>query len=316
MLRQIELAGPVQAKPVQFDGDWLVADTFGNVVRLDSEYSPVWATPYGAGAAIYRAPLKVGDHLILSTGADTVIGIDFATGTWQWSFTREIARGALDLAILGSPAAVQSGDEVVVGFSDGSVLGLDPMTGVERWREQIGGGKFPDIQAEALIVGDLIISGAFGGPLVALDANTRERRWENAEAGATSSMTEADGMIYTTDLQGRLLCLDVATGTERWKWEYKEAQLGAPVRVGGSILVGDVGGTLHALDRFEGTVQWSYRPMDGTRLAGVAAPVAVAGRQVLFTTAGGSLRSLIAEQLWGGEKNEEPAHRSDRSLGW
>jgi outer membrane protein assembly factor BamB len=316
MLERVELAGPVQAKPVQLDGDWLVADTFGNVVRLDADFSPVWTSAYGAGAAIYRAPVKVGDQLILSTGADTVVGIDFATGTWQWSFTREIARGALDLAILGSPAAVQSGEEVVVGFSDGSVIALDPKNGVEQWREQIGSGKFPDIQAEALVVGDLIITGAFGGPLVALDAKTRERRWENAEAGATSVMTEAGGMIYTTDLQGRLLCLDSSTGLEVWKWEYKEAQLGAPVRVGGSILIGDVGGTLHAVDRFDGSLQWSYQPMDGTRLAGIAAPVTVSGRQVLFTTAGGSLRSLIAEELWGGLRDEEPAHRPDRSLGW
>lgn len=316
MLEWIDLAGPVQAKPVQFEGDWLVADTFGNVQRLDADLSPVWSTPYGAGAAIYRAPVKIGDQLILSTGADTVIGIDFATGTWQWSFSREIARGALDLAILGSPAAVQSGEDVVVGFSDGSVIALSPTTGVERWREQIGNGKFPDIQAEALVVGDLIITGAFGGPLVALDAKTRERRWENTEAGATSVMTEAGGMIYTTDLQGRLLCLDTATGTEVWKWEYKEAQLGAPVRVGGVILVGDVGGTLHGLDRFDGSLQWSYQPMDDTRLAGVTAPVSVSGRQVLFTTAGGSLRSLIAEELWAGQQSEEPAHRSDRSLGW
>jgi hypothetical protein len=36
----------------------------------------------------------------------------------------------------------------------------------------------------------------------------------------------------------------------------------------------------------------------------------------LFTTAGGSLRSVIAEKLWGGNQQEEPAHRADRNLGW
>jgi len=316
VLKRVDLPGPVQATPVQLDGDWVIADTFGNVQRFDADFAPVWTASYGSGAAIYRAPIKVGDQLILSTGSDTVIGIDFATGLWQWSFTREIARGSLELAILGSPAAVLAGSEVVVGFSDGSLAGLDPVSGVERWREQIGDGKFPDVQAEVLIVGDLIISGAFGGPLVALDMQTRERRWVNSEAGATSAMVEAGGYIYTTDLQGRLLCIDVADGREVWKWDYKEAQFGAPVRVSGTILVGDVGGTLHALDRFEGKLQWTYRPMDGTRLAGVTAAVAVDGRQVLFTTAGGSLRSVIAEKAWGGNQEEEPAHRADRNLGW
>jgi len=56
--------------------------------------------------------------------------------------------------------------------------------------------------------------------------------------------------------------------------------------------------------------------MDGSRVAGVTAAVTIEGRQLLFTTAGGSLRSLIAEKLWGGDQAEEPAHRSDRNLGW
>jgi outer membrane protein assembly factor BamB len=316
LLRTVDMAGPVQASPLLVDGDWVVADTFGNVQRFDADFVPVWDEAYGAEAAIYRAAIRVGDMLVISTGADTVVGLDFDTGIWKWSFTRDIARGSLELAILGSPSAVLAGEDLVVGFSDGSISGLNPASGVERWREQIGGGKFPDIQAEALVIDDLIVSGAFGGPLVGLDAATRARRWENSEAGATSAMVHAGGFIYTTDLQGRLLCIDAADGREVWKWDYKEAQFGAPVRAGGSILVGDVGGTIHAIDRFDGSAQWTYRPMDGTRLAGVTAALAIEGRQVLFTTAGGTLRSLIAEELWGGGQQEEPAHRPDRSLGW
>jgi len=310
------MPGPVQAAPIQVDNDWVVADTFGNVQRFDSDWIPVWETPYGAGAAIYRSPIRVDDLLVLSTGADTVIGIDVETGQWDWGFTREVARGSLELAILGSPSAVLAGNQVVVGFSDGSISGLDPSRGVEVWRDQVGGGKFPDVQAEALVVGDLLISGAFGGPLVAFDIETRARRWENQEAGATSAMIEAGGFIYTTNVQGKLLCIETSTGREVWQWEHKEAQFGAPVRAGGSILVGDVGGTLHAIDRFDGSLQWTYRPQDGTRLGGVTAAATIDGRQVLFTTAGGSLRSLIAERLSGGPQPEEPGQRPDRVLGW
>jgi outer membrane protein assembly factor BamB len=315
-LQSVAMPGPVQAHPIQVGDDWIVADTFGNVQRFDASWTPVWETPYGAGAAIYRAPILVGDLLVFSTGADTVLGVHVETGVSEWSFTREVARGSLELAILGSPSAVVAGDHVVVGFSDGSISGLDPKIGVERWREQVGGGKFPDVQAEALVVGDLLVAGAFGGPLVALDIATRTRRWENPTAGATSAMTLAGGMIYTTDVQGRLVCIDATNGQEVWKWEYKDAQLGTPVRAGGSILVGDVGGTVHAVDRFEGTLQWSYQPTDGTRLAGVAAAVTIDGRQVLFTTSGGSIRSLIAAELSGGAQPEQPSQRPDRSLGW
>ena len=162
----------------------------------------------------------------------------------------------------------------------------------------------------------MLVLAGFGGPIVALDAETKKQRWMNAEAGATSAMILGGDFIYTTDVQGRLICLEVQTGRQVWSWQYKEAQFGAPVRAGGSILVGDVGGTLHAVDRFEGTPQWRYTPADGTRISGIAAQPLVVGRQVLFTTAGGTIRSLIAERGVGQDDTEEPPNRRDRSVGW
>jgi outer membrane protein assembly factor BamB len=111
-------------------------------------------------------------------------------------------------------------------------------------------------------------------------------------------------------------CLDADTGEAVWTFEKENAQFGALTRSGGSILVGDVIGTLYAIDRFEGDEQWRFRPRDGTRLMGVAAVPAVDGRQVLFPSAGGTLWSLVAGSSSLTDDSEEPAARPDRSLGW
>jgi len=317
LVARVETQGPVQARPLRLEAGWLVADSFGDVIRLDDELQPVWEQPWSAGGAIYRSPVLHDDTFLVATGADTVAAVGLEDGKWRWGYSRDVPRGSQELAILGAPAPVVVGDEVVVGFSDGWVVGLQIGTGRALWQAQVGEGKFPDIQAEVIdYYGELLIAAAFGGPVLALDATTHQVRWTSSESAATSSMTMAGGYLYTSDTQGRVRCLDPETGEVVWTYDQPDAQFSTPVRAGGSILVGDVTGTLHALERFEGTEQWKFEPMDGTRLAGVAAAPALDGRQVLFPTAGGRLWSLVAERGAGVDDSEEPAVRPDRVFGW
>ncbi len=312
----VATAGPVQAPPTKLEDGWLVADSFGSVLRLDADLNPVWSEPFRAGGAVYRSPTIAGDRALVTTAADQVVAVTLADGQWSWAYTRDVPRGATELAILGAPAPLFTGAEVVAGFSDGAVVGLDPSSGRELWSAKVGDGKFPDVQAEILHHGDLYIAAAFGGPVVGLDARTHAVRWIASEAAATSTMVLAGGYLYTSDTQGRVRCLDADTGEAVWTFEEENAQFGPPARAGGSILVGDVVGTLYALDRFEGTEQWRFRPMDGSRLNGVAAAPATDGRQVVFPSAGGTLWSLVAGSSSAPDDSEEPSSRPDRVLGW
>ncbi len=313
----VDTEGPVQAAPVALpDGGWVVVDSFGTMQRLNAALEPVWNEPYRVGGAVYRSPTLSGDEVLVSTVSDSVVAVGLDDGAWRWAYTRDVPRGSQELAILGAPAPVVIGDEVVIGFSDGAIVGLQPGTGRELWAAQVGTGKFPDIQAEVIDNGDIMIAAAFGGPVVGLDATSHQVRWVSEESSATSTMVMAGGYLYTADTQGRVRCLDPDTGEAIWTFDKENAQFGPPVRAGGSILVGDVTGTLYAIDRFEGTEQWKFIPRAGTRLAGVAAPPVVVGRQVLFPSAGGTLWSLVGGAGSSPDDSEEPAVRGDRILGW
>lgn len=312
----ITTEGPVQAPPTPIDGGWLVVDSFGFMLRLDSDLNEVWKEPFRVGGAVYRSPVLAEDVALVTTASDSVVAVGLADGAWKWAYTRDVPRGATELAILGAPAPLYTGAEVVTGFSDGAVVGLDPNSGRELWSARVGEGKFPDVQAEVLAHGDLYIASAFGGPVVALDSRTHAVRWIAEDAAATSTMILAGGYVYTSDTQGRVRCLDADTGEAVWTFEIENAQFGPPTRAGGSILVGDVVGTLYSLDRFEGKEQWRFRPTDGSRLMGVAAAPAVDGRQIVFPTAGGTLWSLVANSSTISDDSEEPAARPDRVLGW
>ena len=341
--KTVPTAGPVQATPVPLfideerkvlapvagtdqivetvemvsvlDG-WLVADTFGNVLRLDRNMEPVWDAPYAAGGAIYRAPVLQGDVVLLSTARDQVAAITLSDGSWIWSYKRDVARTSMELAILGSPSPVVTPDAIIAGFSDGSVVGLDPATGRMRWETRVGDGQFPDIEAEPLLIDDVLVVAAYDGPILGMDPKTRRVLWTVEDSGAVSSMEEASGSVVTSDSKGRVKSINAATGEVEWTWEKKGRLFGPPRRAGGSILVADVDGTLFALDRYEGTLQWRYRPSDGGRLAGIATSITVHGRQVVFPTSGGKLISLISESGIVSDLSEEPGVRSDRPLGW
>ncbi len=343
LVRRIDTEGPVQARPVPLvlqtetevqvplagtdhmvtrtqitveQQGWLIADTFGTLLRLDVDLEPVWEAPYRAGSGIYRAPVVDGDQILLATTRDQIQSVSLADGVWRWTYKREVARTSMELAILGAPAPVVDGEEVIAGFSDGAVAGLDRSSGRARWEVRVGDGQFPDIEAEVIVHQSVIIAAAFGGPVLGLDRTTRRVLWTVQDAGAVSTMEIADGAIYTSDSKGRVHSIDAMTGEVAWTWEVPNKIFGPPRRAGGSILVGDVDGTLYALDRFEGTRQWRFVPPDGTRLAGVATAASVYGRQILFPSAGGQLFSLIAESGTMSDRSEAPAHRTDRQAGW
>jgi len=343
LVRTLETTGPVQAPPVPLlletetevqvplagtnhmvtrtqvtveHQGWLIADTFGSVWRLDPDLEPVWDAPYSAGSGIYRAPVVDGDQILLGTTKDQIQAIGLDDGAWRWSYKRDVARTSMELAILGAPAPIVDGEEVIAGFSDGVLAGVDRTSGRVRWEVRVGDGQFPDIEAEAIVDDGVLVAAAFGGPVLGLDRTTRRVLWTVEDAGAVSSMELADGMLYTSDSKGRVHSIEVSTGAVQWTWELPNKILGPPRRAGGSILVGEVDGTLYALDRFDGKRKWRFIPPDGTRLAGVATAPAVVGRQVLFPSASGTLWSLIAESGTVSNRSEEPAHRTDRVVGW
>ncbi|MBJ94314.1 MAG: hypothetical protein CMP23_07510 [Rickettsiales bacterium] len=315
-LSELPTSGPVQAPAVALaDGGWLVADVYGQLQRLDEALQPVWAEPYEAGAAIYRRPVVDEDQVLVSTADDQVIAVSLEDGSYRWSHRRAVARAEQELAILGSPAPVVHEGLVFAGFSDGYVVAMKRDNGAELWAVAVGTGPFPDIQAEPVVYGGSLVAAGFGGPTLAIDLETQAIRWR-VESGATASMVLSDSTIYASSSRGALIAIDPERGEQLWSWEPKDRQLGEPLRVGSSLLVGDTQGTLYAIDRYEGVERWRYRPSDGTRLSGVAAAPLVAGGQVLFVSAGGTLHSLVGAKPASWDLSEEPARRADKVFGW
>ncbi|WP_306599271.1 PQQ-binding-like beta-propeller repeat protein [Geothrix sp. 21YS21S-2] len=155
-----------------------------------------------------------------------------------------------------------------------------------------------------------------GDDIIRMDLDTARKAWSVTQKGAF--LREVPGALFLVTQDFRILCLDPATGAQRW-----EAQLGkeggaefhkgnlsilqsafkGPVLAGDRVLVGTFGGSLfkgttgslYALDLATGKTLWTVAAEDGVENLPV-----VAGDKVYFGGKAACYKVDLAtgEQLW------------------
>ena len=186
--------------------------------------------------ASWLGPTRDGRATGGGLGAERAVGFEVA---WK----RSLGLGYTGIALAGGRA--------VTMFADGKkdfVVALDPKTGEERWRYEIG-DMFP----------------ARGG----------------SEGGPNSFPVVADGVVYGLSAAGHLFALQDKDGKELWKLRIDESLGGRPAMFGfstvplvaGDVLFvqvgGDKGNSLVGFDRKTGKVLWNT----GDDKAGYGSPI-------------------------------------------
>src|SRR5829696_2637371 len=82
----------------------------------------------------------------------------------------------------------------------------------------------------------------------------------NAGEVVDSSAAIADGVVYIGGGDGDLFALDLATGTQRWKYSTGNIIGESSAAVGpGAVYIGDLGGVFHAVNRTDGKPLWTFK---------------------------------------------------------
>jgi len=129
--------------------------------------------------------------------------------------------------------------------------------------------------------------------LIGVDnVDTLEEKWNFDEAAVTSTTALVDGVAYFGDWNGIVHAVEAATGDEVWRADTTGGMSslsgsevsGSPIVTDTQVFVGNGVGKLIAIDREDGSVQWSVETGDAGNMKLWGSPT-VAGDVVMIGTA-------------------------------
>ncbi len=205
---------------------------------LDLDGKRLWQTKisdylvhqgYGSSPAIF------GELVIVSAdnkGPDggAVCGLDRATGEVVWRHARA------SLPNYPSPVILEVAGKVQLFLSGtDKVTSLDPASGKVNW--EIDGATTECVTSTPTDGKHIYTSGGYPKNHVAAVAADGSGRvvWETNDRVYVPSMLVRDGYLYATMDGGVALCLDAATGEEKWKGRLGGTFSASPVLVGDRI---------------------------------------------------------------------------------
>ncbi len=307
LVHELPTQAPVVSAPVLTDEMLYVTDAAGYTSaflrdRLEGGL-PAWT--HFSGAPILSSPTVVDGVVYVTNVDDLVYALDAKTGDLKWRHAHKLeAVRVAELELFGAPRPVIEGDQVLVGFSDGYLVGLGAADGTPRWSAGIGEGVYPDLIAPPQPVGTSVVVGGYSEPLVSLDPATRSVQWR-LEVGSASPFTLEGETLWHPGPDGILRRIDARSGNVVWEWDSGTGgSITQPIPTAQGLLVASSEGSMYLVDPDAGTTRWSFDP--GYLLTGISGPPAVDGSTVYAVSNGGILYAFR-----GGE-----ASRPSRTEDW
>lgn len=254
-------------------------------LALDADPQRVWRTSIGAGSSGRRqltdTPIVVDGRVFVIDTAATVSAIDARNGKRLWSRDIRPEKKIYKKVSFGGGVSYGNG-HVIATTGYGVVAALDPETGREVWRNNIG---VPLRGAPAIADGRVFVN-TYDNQLFALTASSGEELWSYAgiieSAGLLGAATPAvaGGAVIAAFASGELFALAVENGRVTWSDTLTRtgrmtplASLsdidGSPVIDRGMVFAISHGGRMAGIDLRSGERLWE-RNVGGVHMPWVA----------------------------------------------
>lgn len=287
-LWQRALKLPISGGPGAAAGLVVVGTSKGEVIALsDKDGSERWRIHINA--EILAAPAIDADIVAVRSVDGRLHGLSAADGTERWSVDQQVPR----LSLRGNSPPTLAGDLAVCGFDNGRVVAVIRSNGTTAWEavasQQKGSSelqRLADVDAGVVADGDDLFAVGYQGRVLRIARETGEVIWGRDLSSYRGLAVDADG-VYVSTSDGDIVRLDRRTGAEQWRQKGLERrQISAPTLYGGRLVVGDLDGVVHWLDRANGN--FIARETIGHKRRISNAPL-VAGAQLLVFSESGEL---------------------------
>jgi len=245
---------PVTGGPGADENLVLVGTSEGDVLALISESGEeAWRAK--VSSEILSSPREADGVVIVRTIDGKIFALDAASGDRLWIYDRTVP----NLTLRGTSTPVIANGLVIAGFDGGRVTALELKTGkliweakvaIPRGRSQLE--RMVDIDSQPLIVGDTIYVTTFQANVSALSLESGQVLWQRDISSHSELSADAE-YLYVTDYIGNVWALDRFSGGSVWKQDkLAHRNVTGPAILGDKIIVGDLEGYLHWLDKETG----------------------------------------------------------------
>lgn len=276
-----DLGNPVLASPIVADGTVYIGSTNRRLYALDAATGQErWTLTVGGWIV---APVAYRDDRVAVASQDGLLHIvEAKTGRIRFVYDA-------GWPIMGSPAIHE--DQVLIVSHRGTVWSLDWNSStypLERlwWAARVNlfvWGLLPSVPSQQGAIWASSI-----GDSVALSPAT------------------AHNAVFAASSGGKVVSLDIGTGSERWATKLDQKITAGPIVTGNTLLVGSEDGILYALDSLTGKEEWNFKT--GGKIS--ASPVVV-GDMLYVASHDGNLYALsskpdLARSSGAGEGIDKP----------
>ena len=262
------------ASPMTKDGKVYIGSYDSNLYVLDAkkdvdgENRKLWSLKLGS--AIRSTPSKIQRDGVFYIGCrdNKIYAIDSKKQKEVWTFSTQDQ-------VMSDP--VRWRGTVYAGSNDKRIYAIHAATGEMVWSYETLGpitGK-PAFYSDDKAGRELLIIGSGDNAVYGLDTipeipEGEERKvWRFATGDPiTSSPFTSGNSVYVTSGDGKLYCLDAATGEKRWAFETAESISSSPVVNNGIVYFGSSDKYFYAVSANGGQLLWKF--MTGAEIIGGA----------------------------------------------
>jgi outer membrane protein assembly factor BamB len=248
--RYVEDAGGLETAPLYNKGVMYFGNNEG-MIKAYSYRTGMYEWTYYTGFPVHSTPCLCSGILTVLSSNDVLYAFDPKTGKMLWSKKRDFP--AKRPVVRGSSTPVCYNEAVYVGFSDGTLLGLNVYDGTQILEKNISSkGKFQDVDATAYINDGNIIIPSFDGALYCLNLSTGAIKWSVNDGSANSVIVES-GQVYYTSNEGYLYNLDIKDGSIKWRKKIKGGVPSRPAIAGEYLIIGSSERGIEVYSKKDGT---------------------------------------------------------------
>ena len=252
-----DTGGTITSSPTIVDSFVYFGSDDGDVYALNASNAfERWA--FSTGGSVQSSPTVVGGIVFVGSHDNTLYAINAESGEEEWAFS---TGGAVN----SSPTVVDG--TVFVGSNDGTLYAVSASSGQEAWAYETGGA----VESSPVVVNGSVFVGSDDGTLYAINADSGEEQWTFETGGSIQrSPTVANETVYASSEDNVLYAVSASGGEEQWTFESEFGGLSMPtVASAGSfvrdtLFVGDLTGTVYALNAELGGTRWENDLQDGS----------------------------------------------------